>query len=98
MRSPNMTKLSLPSHAVHLTTFAELELYVLAFGAGHLNLLMIFGPPMYQPWVGTFADQRLQPLPSCPERQHQQRLETLVEQIEDDVGGRECPSQGLDLE
>src|SRR5882724_7271832 len=36
---------SLPSHAVHLTTFAELEPYVLAFGAGHLNLLMIFGPP-----------------------------------------------------
>src|SRR5713226_9511856 len=37
--------LSLPSHAVRLTTFAELESYVLAFGAGHLNLLMIFGPP-----------------------------------------------------
>src|SRR6266852_4394231 len=36
---------SLPSHAVCLTTFAELESYVLAFGAGHLNLLMIFGPP-----------------------------------------------------
>src|SRR6266849_285380 len=35
----------LPSHAVHLTTFAELEPYVLAFGEGHLNLLMIFGPP-----------------------------------------------------
>jgi len=40
-----MTKPSLPSHAVHLTTFAELEPYVHAFGAGHLNLLMIFGPP-----------------------------------------------------
>src|SRR5216684_4950414 len=40
-----MAKPSLPSHAVHLTTFAELEPYVLAFGAGHLNLLMIFGPP-----------------------------------------------------
>src|SRR5713101_8313220 len=36
---------SVPSHAVHLTTFAELEPYVRAFGAGHLNLLMIFGPP-----------------------------------------------------
>src|SRR5438093_10502952 len=36
---------SLPSHAVCLTTFAELELYVRAFGVGHLNLLMIFGPP-----------------------------------------------------
>jgi hypothetical protein len=36
---------SLPSHAVRLTTFAELEPYVRAFGAGHLNLLMIFGPP-----------------------------------------------------
>jgi hypothetical protein len=34
-----------PSHAVHLTTFAELEPYVRAFGEGHLNLLMIFGPP-----------------------------------------------------
>src|SRR6266851_3727127 len=34
-----------PSHAVCLTTFAELEPYVRAFGAGHLNLLMIFGPP-----------------------------------------------------
>jgi hypothetical protein len=36
---------SLPAHAVRLTTFADLEPYVLAFGAGHLNLLMIFGPP-----------------------------------------------------
>jgi hypothetical protein len=36
---------SLPSHAVRLLTFAELEQYVHAFGAGHLNLLMIFGPP-----------------------------------------------------
>jgi hypothetical protein len=36
---------SVPLHAVHLTTFAELEPYVRAFGAGHLNLLMIFGPP-----------------------------------------------------
>ena len=40
-----MAKPSLPSHAVHLTTFADLEPYVRAFGAGHLNLLMIFGPP-----------------------------------------------------
>jgi hypothetical protein len=36
---------SLPSHAFCLTTFAELDQYVRAFGAGHLNLLMIFGPP-----------------------------------------------------
>jgi hypothetical protein len=36
---------SLRSHAVCLTTFSELEQYVRAFGAGHLNLLMIFGPP-----------------------------------------------------
>jgi hypothetical protein len=36
---------SLPSHALCLTTFAELEPYVHAFSAGHLNLLMIFGPP-----------------------------------------------------
>jgi len=34
-----------PSHAVRLTTFAELEPYVRAFGEGHLSLLMIFGPP-----------------------------------------------------
>jgi hypothetical protein len=36
---------SLPSHAVHVASFAELEQYVRAFAAGHLNLLMIFGPP-----------------------------------------------------
>ena len=36
---------SLPSHAVHVASFAELEQYVHAFAAGHLNLLMIFGPP-----------------------------------------------------
>jgi hypothetical protein len=42
--SPPMAK-SPPSHAVRLTTFAELERYVRAFGEGHLNLLMIFGPP-----------------------------------------------------
>jgi hypothetical protein len=36
---------SLPSHAVRVTSFAELEQYVRAFAAGHLNLLMIFGPP-----------------------------------------------------
>src|SRR6516165_872801 len=42
----NMAKsLSMPSHAVCLATFAELEPYVRAFSAGHLNLLMIFGPP-----------------------------------------------------
>src|SRR5260370_6792658 len=46
MRSSSMAKpSSLPSHAVRLTTFAELEPYVHAFSAGHLNLLMIFGPP-----------------------------------------------------
>jgi hypothetical protein len=36
---------SLPAHALRLTTYAELEQYVRAFAAGHLNLLMIFGPP-----------------------------------------------------
>jgi len=35
----------LPAHAVRVTTYAELEQYVRAFAAGHLNLLMIFGPP-----------------------------------------------------
>src|SRR6266851_7089795 len=36
---------SLPPHALRLTTYSELEQYVRAFAAGHLNLLMIFGPP-----------------------------------------------------
>jgi hypothetical protein len=36
---------SLPTHALRLTTYSELEQYVRAFAAGHLNLLMIFGPP-----------------------------------------------------
>jgi hypothetical protein len=35
----------LPAHAVRVPTYAELEQYVHAFAAGHLNLLMIFGPP-----------------------------------------------------
>src|SRR6266699_4208191 len=36
---------SLPTHALRLTTDSALEQYVRAFAAGHLNLLMIFGPP-----------------------------------------------------
>jgi len=36
---------SLPTYALRLTTYSELEQYVRAFAAGHLNLLMIFGPP-----------------------------------------------------
>src|SRR5712692_2504083 len=36
---------SLPAHALRLSTYSELEQYVRAFAAGHLNLLMIFGPP-----------------------------------------------------
>jgi hypothetical protein len=36
---------SLPPHAVRLTTYAELDQYVRAFGEGHLSLLMVFGPP-----------------------------------------------------
>ena len=35
----------LPAHAVRVPSYAELEQYVRAFAAGHLNLLMIFGPP-----------------------------------------------------
>jgi hypothetical protein len=35
----------LPAHAVRLATFVELEQYVRAFADGHLNLLLIFGPP-----------------------------------------------------
>ena len=36
---------SLPPHALRLSTYSELEQYVRAFAAGHLNLLMVFGPP-----------------------------------------------------
>src|SRR6266849_383530 len=36
---------SLPPHAVRVPTYVELEQYVRAFAAGHLNLLMLFGPP-----------------------------------------------------
>jgi hypothetical protein len=36
---------SLPQHAVRVATYVELEQYVRAFADGHLNLLMIFGPP-----------------------------------------------------
>jgi hypothetical protein len=35
----------LPPHAVRLSTYAELDAYVGAFAAGHLHLLMLFGPP-----------------------------------------------------
>jgi hypothetical protein len=35
----------LPPHAVRVPTYAELEAYVRAFAAGHLHLLMLFGPP-----------------------------------------------------
>jgi hypothetical protein len=35
----------LPPHALRLATYAELEAYVRAFAAGHLNLLLLFGPP-----------------------------------------------------
>src|SRR6516165_5964653 len=35
----------LPPHALRLQTYAELEAYVRAFAAGHLHLLMLFGPP-----------------------------------------------------
>jgi hypothetical protein len=36
---------SLPRHAVRVPTYVELEQYVRAFAVGHLNLLMLFGPP-----------------------------------------------------
>jgi hypothetical protein len=36
---------SLPPHAVRVPTYVELEQYVRAFANGHLNLLMLFGPP-----------------------------------------------------
>ena len=34
-----------PPHALRLSTYVELEAYVRAFAAGHLHLLMLFGPP-----------------------------------------------------
>jgi hypothetical protein len=36
---------TLPPHAVRVPTYAELESYIHAFAAGHLHLLMLFGPP-----------------------------------------------------
>jgi hypothetical protein len=39
------TSAKLPPHALRLTTYAELEAYVRAFAAGHLHLLLLFGPP-----------------------------------------------------
>jgi hypothetical protein len=35
----------LPPHALRVSTYAELRAYVRAFAAGHLHLLMLFGPP-----------------------------------------------------
>src|SRR5262249_55096787 len=34
-----------PPQALCLSTYAELQAYVRAFAAGHLRLLMLFGPP-----------------------------------------------------
>jgi hypothetical protein len=34
-----------PPHALRLTSYVELEAYVQAFAAGHLHLLLLFGPP-----------------------------------------------------
>jgi hypothetical protein len=36
---------NMPPHALRLATYAELEAYVHAFAAGHLHLLLLFGPP-----------------------------------------------------
>src|SRR5262245_41013183 len=35
----------LPPHALRLASYTELEAYVHAFAAGHLHLLIPFGPP-----------------------------------------------------
>src|SRR6266852_1006890 len=35
----------MPPHALRLSTYAELDAYVRAFAAGHLQLLLLFGPP-----------------------------------------------------
>ena len=34
-----------PPHALRLSSYGELEAYVRAFAAGHLHLLLLFGPP-----------------------------------------------------
>jgi hypothetical protein len=34
-----------PPHGLRLVSYGELEAYVRAFAAGHLNLLLLFGPP-----------------------------------------------------
>jgi len=34
-----------PPHALRLASYGELEAYVRAFAAGHLHLLLLFGPP-----------------------------------------------------
>jgi hypothetical protein len=39
------TSAKLPAHALRLAGYAELEAYVRAFAAGHLHLLLLFGPP-----------------------------------------------------
>jgi hypothetical protein len=36
---------NMPPHALRLATYPELEAYVHAFAAGHLHLLLLFGPP-----------------------------------------------------
>jgi hypothetical protein len=35
----------MPPHTLRLVSYAELEAYVRAFAAGHLHLLLLFGPP-----------------------------------------------------
>src|SRR5215470_3369971 len=42
---PMAASAKLPPHALRLASYAELEAYVHAFAAGHLHLLMLFGPP-----------------------------------------------------
>src|SRR6516225_2769783 len=40
-----MAASKMPPHALRLDTYAELDAYVRAFAAGHLHLLLLFGPP-----------------------------------------------------
>jgi len=40
-----MAASKLPPHALRFDTYVELEAYVRAFAAGHLHLLLLFGPP-----------------------------------------------------
>src|SRR5215831_1206658 len=78
----------LPPHALRLKAYAELEAYVRAYAAGHLHLLMLFGPP----GVGWISGQAT-PLGIYLEA-YQHRHQPLVL---DDVDGLYADRNGIRL-